>query len=177
MQLKNHPILVQSLAIALGTLGGLNLQESRTRVPNAQDRPAEDVLAPRISALEAKVANLSRSGSTLTLSGTNLHVRNGTGATSQRNGRGNVIIGEHAASTGSHNVLVGSMNSATQFGAIVAGQANRSTGEHAHVLGGSGHEASGDFSVIVGGSHHSVTADQAVAAGGSGNQAWGLGTA
>ena len=81
-------------------------------------------------------------GTTLQLTGINVQIVSGFGATDGAvNGRGNLIVGYNAASsgqarTGSHNVVVGDEHEYTSYGGLVAGFKNTITGPFASVSGG-----------------------------------------
>ena len=82
----------------------------------------------RVAELEAKLAHVSVSGDDITISGANLYVNSGSGATDGPvNGLGNVIIGYNELRgtgddrTGSHNLVVGSKNNFSSYGGIVGG--------------------------------------------------------
>jgi hypothetical protein len=110
----------------------------------------------RLSALEAILAGVSRTGNEVYFTGVNVHVRNGDGSavTSSTNGLGNLIIGYNETSgqtrTGSHNLVVGPEHAYESFGGIVTGQFNRIAGPAAVVLGGAMNQAEGPCSTIAG---------------------------
>ncbi|MBK6770217.1 MAG: hypothetical protein IPG72_14640 [Ardenticatenales bacterium] len=133
----------------------------------------------RLAALEDKLQHVSRAGNDLTISGANLHVVNGTGATDGGpNALGNVIVGYNEARpgggdprTGSHMVVVGRGNSYSAFGGIVAGENNTARGRFATVGGGNGNLASGDYSSVSGGQGNISGAYAASVSGGQSNTA------
>ncbi len=136
----------------------------------------------RLAALEDKLQHVSRAGNDLTISGANLHVVNGTGATDGGpNALGNVIVGYNEARpgggdprTGSHMVVVGRGNSYSAFGGIVAGENNTARGRFATVGGGNGNLASGDYSSVSGGQGNISGAYAASVSGGQSNTASGV---
>src|SRR5690606_4002008 len=115
---------------------------------------------------------------TATLSGLNLQIVNGMGATSTANGVGNLIIGYDEPRTtppetcslgmhadeenctknggtwavshksGSHYVVVGPQHNYSQYGGLLAGYGNSSTGWFASATGGAGNQATGNFSHV-----------------------------
>jgi hypothetical protein len=112
-------------------------------------------------------------GATLQLSGINVQIVSGAGATDAAvNGRGNLIVGYDANTaghgrTGSHNLVVGDEHTYTSFGGLVAGFQNSVTGKWASAIGGEENTASGDnscvtagFSNVAGGAGSSVTGGQ-----------------
>ena len=76
--------------------------------------------------------------------------------------------------TGSHNVVVGEGNNFSQFGGLVVGDLNETSGEYASVSGGLNNEASGRHSSISGGNGGTASGDQSSISGGAGNEASGL---
>lgn len=131
---------------------------------------------------------------TIRITGVNVQLVNGLGATESVNGTGNLIVGyqemgndrEPDNRTGSHYIVVGSEHNYTAFGGIVAGQSNASHGNYAcvnggrqsiadgpwsSIAGGGFNQASGQQAVVVGGNYNYSAADSTVVVGGSGNQA------
>lgn len=85
-------------------------------------------LTGRVVSLEAKLAHVSVAGNDITISGANLYVNSGSGATDGPvNGLGNVIIGYNEPRgagddrSGSHNLVVGSQDNYASYGGVVAG--------------------------------------------------------
>lgn len=96
------------------------------------------------------------------LEGCDVDVLNGLGKTDSKNGKGNVIIGynenvphrydiEPTDRNGSHYLVLGSSNSYTSWGGMVAGAHNRALGPYGTVTGGSRNNATGYFSSVSGG--------------------------
>jgi hypothetical protein len=121
-------------------------------------------LEQRVAALETLLIHFSRDSNNVFVTGANLHIVNGLGATTTTNGLGNLIVGYNEPTdtsdqiacgaldrTGSHNVVVGSKNSFTRFGGLVVGWTNAITGDFASVSGGDANTASGDFASVSGG--------------------------
>lgn len=147
--------------------------------------PLEQVLAP--FSLEPRAGG----GADLYLTGVNLHIRNGLGATngvpdqpsnSQVNGLGNLILGYNESRqgtgipgaderSGSHNVVVGAMQNYSSYGGLVAGRANTISSAFATVTGGSQNRASGNFASVSGGSLNQATAPGSSVSGGFQNLA------
>ena len=136
---------------------------------------------------------------TIQFSGCNVQVVNGEGKTASTNGEGNLVIGydeprtepnnppgciplpfnsppfpnkcAFAPQTGSHDLIVGTEQSYTSFGGIVAGFENTITGEFATVSGGEDNTASGLRDSVSGGNGNTASGDQAWVGGGGGNTA------
>lgn len=167
----------------------------------AQERSArmaaDTLLAARATTLETKTQYLSVQGSETYFTGTNVHIRNGLGATNgnpadpralasnatQVNGLGNLIVGYNAADlfgpterTGSHYLVLGDGNSYTSFGGIAAGWANSVTAPYASTLGGRSNRAASEWGTIVGGAFNTIRDGGSTAAilGGNANLATGL---
>jgi hypothetical protein len=102
-------------------------------------------LTGRVVALEGKLAHVSVAGNDITISGANLYVNSGAGATDAPvNGLGNLIIGYNeprgggADRSGSHNLVVGRGNNYASYGGFVVGlQATSSTPFSSATGGGS----------------------------------------
>ncbi|HVK04399.1 MAG TPA: hypothetical protein VM490_13055 [Armatimonadaceae bacterium] len=154
----------------------------------AARQSADAALANRASALENKTQYLSVSGTDTYFTGTNVHIRNGLGATNgnpanplstaptQVNGLGNLIVGYNADfgfnnTSGSHNLVMGDANSFSSFAAIVAGQDNRASAPYASALGGRSNQAQGPYSAIVGGAFNITDGNTASILGGNANRA------
>ena len=135
-------------------------------------------LLGRVAVLEAKTAPLSvgtfpeLEGQTLRISGVNLQIVDGSGATESTSGSGNLIVGYNELResaderTGSHNVVVGSGHNYTRFGGLVAGRGHTASGDFATVTGGQENTASGKSSSVSGGLLNEARADFSVISGG-----------
>ncbi len=160
-----------------------------------------------IVALQKKTAALTVTSDTtrtdglknteLTLTGVNLHVVNGLGATNGEptapydadnpvvNGLGNVIIGydvtrvhdpkDPAADlhTGSHNLIVGDENNFSEYGGLLVGRYNTTSAPFASISGGYFNTASEDYASITGGYRNNATDYYATVLGGYSNTASG----
>ncbi len=100
-------------------------------------------LTSRIVALEAKLAHVSVSGNDITISGANLYVNSGSGATDGPvNGLGNVIIGYNELRgtvddrTGSHNLVMGRKNNFASYGGFLLGHDGGATTPFSTVING-----------------------------------------
>src|SRR5262249_57163077 len=108
-QLNRHLRRWRRLAYALGVLGVLALPLASVKAQVGA------TLEQRVEELEYKLAHVTSGPDDITISGANLHIVNGLGATNTVNGLGNLIVGynEHRfpasfnIRTGSHNVIVG----------------------------------------------------------------------
>ncbi|MCP4132609.1 MAG: hypothetical protein GY754_16715 [bacterium] len=136
----------------------------------------------RLSDVESTVTNLntafsgvSRDGSTITFSGVNVQIVNGSGSTYGLNGLGNLVVGyndarydalpdgfKNTVQTGSHNVVIGGYHNFTSYGGIVAGRCNSITGAGSSVTGGKYNIASGVSSSVVGGLFNTASANYSV---------------
>ena len=90
-------------------------------------------LQAEIAAIQATLQFVTTSGTTMTISGANLVVNNGAAKTATENGLGNIVIGYNELGnsnsggderTGSHNLILGSQNSFSSYGGIIAGSDN-----------------------------------------------------
>jgi hypothetical protein len=121
-------------------------------------------------------------GPNIVFHGANLYINNGTGATSNTNGLGNLFIGYNEPSQlgltpagwmgssdrfGSHNLVIGRFNKypAITFGSIIAGEMNEVVGEGGAVLSGNGNIAY-SASAVVGGLGNTASDTSVVVSGG-----------
>ena len=133
----------------------------------------------RVVALEDKTQFLSVSEGEMFVTGTNLHVRDGSGGTGGAvNGLGNLIVGYNELRgngndnrTGSHNLIVGVQNNYTSYGGIVAGRVNTISGVYASVTGGQDNTASAQAASVTGGQGNTASAVIAWVGGGGNNAA------
>jgi len=139
-------------------------------------------------------------GPNIIFSGANLHVRSGSGSTTDTTGLGNVIVGydedENTASvdsarTGSHNLVVGPGHQFTASGGLLAGRDNTvvsnygsAVGGHCNAVGNQAKRSSfcsvppllaiGEASSVSGGLLSMATGTDASVAAGEGNEAIGF---
>src|SRR5215510_933842 len=157
----------------------------------AQEESAEySAMRKRLAALEYKLQYVSGGANEVVITGANLRIVNGLGATDTRNGLGNLIVGYSESRqefpgctpmdpfcadtrTGSHNVVVGRFDNFSSFGGLLAGEFNEISGEFASVTGGTRNTASGIFSLVSGGQINSATGILSSIIGGQGNTASG----
>ncbi len=163
-------------------------------------------LLNRITAVENKTRFVSIAADPVTgsldmyLTGTNLHIVNGLGATNGNpahpyspfttditaNGKGNLIIGYNEARagvpfggtdtrTGSHNLIVGIEQNYTSIGGINVGSSNTISGPYASVSGGQNNTASELFAAVSGGQGNMASGMGSSVSGGDFNFATGNG--
>ena len=178
------------------------LQTTQTTQAQAINALQNEVATLQIpSALDARVAQLERKTASLTvdaaghnvyLTGVNLHIRSGLGATNGNpadprqmtvstavNGRGNLIIGYDEAhptasdKSGSHNLVLGVDHSYSSFGGLVAGRQNTISAPFAVASGGHENVATGLYSTIHGGYQNASTSFYSHVSGGRGNESSG----
>ena len=160
--------------------------EARVTALEARMAAVENVNATQsaqIAALQAQTQFLSVANGEMFVTGTNLHIVNGFGATSQVNGMGNLIVGYNQPRndgtddrTGSHNLIAGDFNNYSSFGGLVAGFNNNITGIYSSVSGGNGNTASGSSSSVSGGRLNAASFHWCSVSGGENNTASQLGS-
>ena len=141
----------------------------------------EEAVLSHLSVIQLPVDDQGASATTIRLSGANLQVVNGSGATEgEAAGLGNLIVGYQEPRengndrTGSHNLVVGRRNNYSSWGAQVVGSSNTVTGLLSSVCGGEGNSAVGDFSVVSGGTENTAGGPGSLVGGGRGNTASGI---
>jgi hypothetical protein len=136
--------------------------------PPGPSAPGSDVLAL-----------FTRSGNDVFITGANVHIVNGLGATATQNGTGNLIVGYNEPReggddrSGSHMLVVGAENNYTHGGGIVAGFHNQTDGDFASVTGGNFNLASGLYSSVAGGFENTASGLYSSVGGGFENVAGG----
>lgn len=186
---------VKTKHVAQGAVRTAKLRDGAVTEAKLAAGVAPADLAARIADLEATVAaqqellaGISRvtvdGHDTLRLTGMNLQLVNGTGATDEDpNGLGNLIIGYSAQRSdpfppatriGSHYLVVGDRHEWTAVGGIVAGFFNTASADWASVSGGAGNTASGDRTSVSGGLGNTASSGWASVSGGQGNTASGV---
>ena len=138
-----------------------------------------------IDTLETKLqpVTVAQTGDTVTdvyFTDVNVNIRSGSGFTDGAvNGRGNLIVGYNELRgsgdirTGSHNIIVGTLQNYSSFGGLVAGYKNTVSGRWASVSGGSENIASGWYSSISGGTGNNTSDNFSSVSGGQDNTASG----
>lgn len=141
-------------------------------------------LGTQVTALNDKTQYVSVSGTDMIITGANLHIRSGSGATNGDpsnpstpigtvNGLGNLIIGyNESAGTlgdergGSHNLVIGIFHDYTSFGGMVVGRASHITAPYASVSGGANNTASSFYSSVSGGYGNTASGNFSSVSGG-----------
>lgn len=135
----------------------------------------------QVAGLADKLFHVSRVGSSLFISGANLHIVNGMNETDTTNGLGNLIVGYNESRgigdvrSGSHNVLLGSFLNFSSYGGIAAGFHNSVSGPYASVSGGQYNAALGFAASVSGGQSNTAQGFGASVSGGQFNMASGSG--
>ena len=130
--------------------------QSNINAEAAARAAADAALQSQITPVAAVLQPFSKVGNDLFISGVNVHIRNGAGATDTTNSLGNLIVGYNEPiagfiRTGSHNIVGGMHNDWTSFGGLVVGRGNRITGRFATISGGQASQSSGEASSVSGG--------------------------
>jgi hypothetical protein len=125
------------------------------------------------AALQDKLQYVTVNGTDMYVTGANLHVRSGSGATNGTiNGLGNLVIGYNESRgpdddrAGSHNLVVGSEQNFSSYGGLVAGFHNSLLAAYASVSGGQYNMASGSYASITGGQYNKASGNSSMVAGG-----------
>jgi hypothetical protein len=109
-----------------------------------------------------------------------VQIVNGEGSTASTNGAGNLVIGYDQSpqeQTGSHNLILGALQTFTSYGGIDAGVGNTISAPYASVSGGGLNTASGEGSSVSGGSQNTASGLRASVSGGFLNTASGAASA
>jgi hypothetical protein len=127
---------------------------------------------------EVKIGSFD--GATLQLSGINLQIVSGSGATDgATNGTGNLIVGYNEDTgfdrSGSHNIVLGRGNGYSAWGGIVSGEENRISAANATVIAAYSSQSTG-AGVVVGGIDNTAGIGASAVFGGQGNAADGVGS-
>jgi hypothetical protein len=171
----------RGIACGFLLLGLLTWALPSGRAADPQSGPIADQLAALRGLLT--VVRFDAAADEVVITGANLRIVNGLGATQTTNGLGNLIVGYNepptfparpvAVRTGSHNVVVGQGNNFSSFGGLVVGFANEISGAFAVVSGGQFNTASGLTTAVSGGSGNRASGDRAVVSGGANRTALG----
>jgi hypothetical protein len=153
-----------------------------TRTPAISQTPLQ--LQAEIAELQNKLKFVTTTGTDMIISGANLHIVNGNGATENENGLGNLIVGYNEerndspstdVRTGSHNLILGDYNSYSSYGGIISGRHNTLTGAYSCVQGSFGSTVSGSYASVNGGNGNIASGAYSFLGGGEANSASGLG--
>ena len=123
-------------------------------------------------------------GPHILITGANVHVRSGSGATDEhlltggsRTGLGNLIIGYNEPNTtgpvrtGSHNLVGGSFNAFSSTGGLVFGLRNTLSGPYSAILSGEANTASGTNASVHSGNLNTAVGLRSTVLGGLSNTA------
>jgi hypothetical protein len=172
---------LQSQVTSLATTDTNNFSSLQTQVTTDTNNIAglhtqETTDTNNIASLQSLLNGVSRGPvngyHTLTFSGMNVQMVNGTGSESTLNGLGNLIVGyaddPYAfARTGSHNLISGDNGGWTSYGGLLAAQANQISAPFASISGGAVNIASGIGSSVSGGEGNTASGRGASVSGGS----------
>ena len=175
---KNSNGALRAVSAASACAGNETAHELANTGEVAAQQAEITALTARVDALEALLAGVSRSGDRLVFTGLNLQIVNGTGSTDTENSLGNLIIGYNASGVGtrrngSHNLVIGDLNSYASHSGFVSGIGNTVSNEFAFVGGGIENTASGFGAFVGGGTESTASGFGAFVAGGGGNTASG----
>ena len=117
---------------------------------------------------------------TARISGINVQVVNGSGATNGTpDGLGNLIVGYNELRgagddrTGSHNLVTGRRNNYKSYGGLIGGASNEISGNWSSVSGGVLNTASGAYSSVSGGRFNTASGIASTVSGGASRSATG----
>ena len=162
---------------ATGEQGPAGTSADQSEITSLQSQVT--TLTTEVSALQATLVGVTRSGNTLLFGGMNLQLESGVGSTTGApNGLGNLIIGYDetpGTQTGSANLVLGTGQTFTSYGGIVAGNGDTISSPFASVTGGQDNTASGPEASVTGGERNLASDPFATIAGGCANLA-GTGT-
>jgi hypothetical protein len=164
------------------TVNTQSSQISALQTTNSTQSSQISSLQTTVSDLSDKLQYLSVSGTEMYITGANLNIRNGLGATDGgsgvTNGLGNLIVGYnendlHFPRGGSHNIVVGAHHGYRSYGGLVAGVENMISFPYASVSGGAFNNARAVGSSVSGGFNNEAAGDYASVCGGNSNRAIG----
>jgi hypothetical protein len=170
---------------ALMPVGNTHAEPQQGGLPDLDDRLTAVegmVLAidSALEAVEAKTAPLSVDGDDFIITGKNVHIRDGSGLTDGDTGLGNLTIGYNELGnfrgdvrTGTHNLVLGSLNNYAGFGGLVAGTNNEISGDFASVTAGAANTASGPGASVTAGGANVASGLFSSVSGGENNTASG----
>jgi hypothetical protein len=190
MQIRIHPLSALAGAAFVVLVGA-------TQAParHQQTGASENALFQHLRLVQVRDAQ-GNLVPTVVVSGANLQVVNGLGATNgqpadpqatdplvtETNGLGNLIVGyneddpyETRERGGSHNVILGQGQEFTSFGGLIAGRSNASRAPYASVAGGLRNLASGTTATVLGGAENEARGEFATIGGGTFGLADGTG--
>jgi hypothetical protein len=185
MTVKRQVVAVWTV---VSTVTALALIQTLLPGPGVAKSPTVEDLLVRVAALEAKLACVTTTPTTIASTDgwdvvferCNVYIQNGadtTGGFGNINGFGNLIIGYNrdrfppdppAPRGGSHNLVVGDQHSYSAWGGIVGGFNNTISGPEASVTGGHQNTASGQGASVSGGLSNRAEIDGSSIGGGTG---------
>jgi hypothetical protein len=147
-----------------------------------QDKATLTALNARLLVVEAKTAPISVVGTDFIITGKNIFIQDGSGQTNGNTGLGNLTIGYNALRgagydddrTGTHNLILGDLNSYSSYGGLVGGYFNTISNQYTTVSGGFNNVASGRYASVSGGSLNTAENTGSSVSGGSGSSAEGV---
>jgi hypothetical protein len=137
------------------------------------------LLNPYLTISSATINGLK--GPQVILHDANLHIQNGSGATTIINGVGNLVVGYNEVPStlnpgdrgGSHNLIVGTEHKYLSLGGFLAGFRNTVTTRYASVSGGNQNTASFDYASVSGGGNNTASGNSSSVRGGYNRSAGG----
>jgi hypothetical protein len=183
----------RGIACGAMVVGLVSLPLSAGTAKNDQPTAAEyHGWKQRVAALEYKLKYIEGGANEVVITGANLRIVNGLGATNTTNGLGNLIVGYNESRatsddcqglppqplcvdrrTGSHNVVGGQLSNFSSFGGLVVGRFNEISEQFASVSGGFQNTASGVAASVSGGQSNFAVELGASVSGGARNVASG----
>jgi len=185
---------IKALEAAVGNLQAENARQQRiiddlnTRLADTEESldNAQSVLAlgPYVFVKQDPINGLV--GPHLIFEGVNVHIRSGSDSTNDNidqgedlTGLGNLVVGYNAERgsgddrSGSHNIILGDLQSFSSFGGLVAGRQNTISGEYATITAGHSNTASGYAAHVSGGWANKASFHYCTVSGGTLNEASG----
>ncbi len=158
---------------------GPHFSKDHADLTNVTPSQHHESQASQVDQLQDLLVHFSREYDEVFIRGANLHVVNGTGSTETANALGNVIIGYNEERitgndrSGSHMLVVGTELNYTQYGGVVVGDMNTTSGPFSSVSGGFANTASGTHSSVSGGVSSTASGQRSSVSGGAANTASG----
>jgi len=167
-----------TIAILIGRITALEseLVKVKTTASDLENELANVKISASESEKKLAKATVSPDGKEISITGANLNIRSGSGGTAGSvNGLGNLIVGYNekyvvsgvtkSKHTGSHNLVIGTGNTYSSYGGLVAGYRNSITNSYSSVSAGQHNTASGEAASVSGGNSRSVNGASAWRAG------------
>ena len=173
---------------AIGQQGGIMVLLDKVEALTQRVTELEAQIA-ELGDAETKLAAISDDGATFTITGRNVQILSGSGATDDGcanlticdslTGLGNLIIGYNETNlldvirTGSHNLVIGIGHEYTGVGGLVGGINNAISNRYTAAIGGTGNTVSGYGASVSGGSNNTASGNLSSVSGGAYNAAIG----